>query len=365
MKRTPGMPNPTEIATIVAGGKVYSHWQSVEVERIYGQAVSHFRFVTAEPGPTGDGWGELQLMPGIPAQVYLAGQLALTGVVQIRQAAYDAVSHSVEIIVASYTGGLPASSVDGAPGQYLNSTLQQIAPAVCGPVGVAVKFVGNAPGANKPFERVSEHIGETRFAFLERLARMRDLHICDDETGALVFARGAADGPGATLVEGKNILKARMLLDQQWTVKEITAILQQFGNDRHWGDDARDISATVDNAAATNNWTMKFLGQEQGDAQDAQMLATHEKSLNDLTTCEAVITVQGWLMDDGSLWINNLRKSVTIDSPMLVPVNPFNLLLRGVKHMQSNENGSTTELTLCIPNGLGDDRQITSITGLV
>jgi len=69
------------------------------------------------------------------------------------------------------------------------------------------------------------------------------------------------------------------------------------------------------------------------------MLATNERSLNDLTTCEAVITVQGWLMDNGSLWINNLRIPVTIDSPMLVPVNPFNLLLRGVKHMQSSENG--------------------------
>lgn len=359
------MPNPTEIATIVAGGKIFSHWQSVEVERIYGQAVSHFRFVCAEPGPTGKGWGELQLMPGIPAQVYLAGQLALTGVVQIRQAAYDSVSHSVEIIVASYTGGLPATSVDAAPGQYLSQSLQQIAPAVCGPIGVAVKFEGNAPGADKPFERVSEHVGETRWNFLQRLARMRDLHMCDDSTGALVFARGAADGPGAMLVEGKNILKARMLLDQEWTVKQITAILQNFGNDEHWGNDARDISHTVINPAATNNFTLKFLGPAPGDKQDAQMLATHERSLNDLTTCEAVITVQGWLMDDGSLWINHLRMPVTIDSPMLVPVNPFNLLLRGVKHMQSSENGSTTELTLCIPNGLGDDRQITSITGLV
>jgi hypothetical protein len=38
---------------------------------------------------------------------------------------------------------------------------------------------------------------------------------------------------------------------------------------------------------------------------------------------------------------------------MLVPKNPFTLLLRGVRHLQSSEEGTTTELNLCIPRGIG------------
>ena len=359
------MPNPTEIATLVVGGERFELWETVEVERLWGAPISHFRFTASEPGPTLKGWQALKLMPSVTAQVYLAGKLALTGLIQIRQAAYDANSHSVEIIVASYTQELPASSVDAARGQYLKNSLEQIANAVCSKVGVAVKFQSGIPGADKIFSRVSEHVGETRLAFLQRLAQMRNMHLCDDSSGALVFGRGAADGPGAVLVEGHNILKGRILLDQQWTVKSITALLQNHGTDDDWP--TNDISATVPNPAytGTSPRPLKLLGPHPGDQVDALMVAQYEKSLNDLTTCEALITVQGWLMDDGSLWSEHLREKITIKSPMLVPVDTFSLLLRGVKHMQSDANGTTTELNLCIPNGLGDDRQITSVLGLV
>jgi prophage tail gpP-like protein len=356
------MPNPTEVARIVAGGQIYEYWQSIEIERLFGTGVSYMRFTAAEPGNNSTGWAGLRLMPGDPAQGYLAGQLAISGVVETRQVAYDAKNHAVEIIVASYTQNTIASTVDGTPGQYLNSTFQQIANAVCGPVGVTVKVDGVA-GADKPFERVSEHIGETRFQFLERLARMRNLHPCDDSSGALVFGRGSTGG-GAMLVEGRNILKGRILLRNQWAVSQVTTILQQHGNDQHWGDDARDISATVPNPAYSGtNRPLTIVGEQPGDQQDAQMRANHEMNLNDLTICEALITVQGWLMDDGSLWINHLREPITIQSPMLVPVDTFSLLLRGVKHMQDSENGTTTELNLCIPSGLGNDVQV-NIPGL-
>ena len=89
------------------------------------------------------------------------------------------------------------------------------------------------------------------------------------------------------------------------------------------------------------------------DQAGAQMRANHEIDLNDQQICEALITVPGWLMDDGTLWINHLQEAVTIDSPMLVPKNPFTLLLRGVKHLQDSEEGTRTELNLCIPRGIG------------
>jgi len=91
---------------------------------------------------------------------------------------------------------------------------------------------------------------------------------------------------------------------------------------------------------------------------EAQLRANHEVDLNNQTICEALITVPGWLMDDGRLWINHLREAITINSPMLVPSNPFTLLLRGVKHLQDSEEGTRTELNLCIPRGIGSTLQV-------
>jgi prophage tail gpP-like protein len=108
---------------------------------------------------------------------------------------------------------------------------------------------------------------------------------------------------------------------------------------------------------------LNILGEQPGDRQDALMRANHEVNLNNLTICEALITVQGWLMDDGSLWCDHLRERITIQSPMLVPTDTFSLLLRGAKHMQDSQNGTTTELNLCIKSGLGRDDQV-RIAGL-
>jgi hypothetical protein len=49
--------------------------------------------------------------------------------------------------------------------------------------GVNIIVAGNPAGADKKFERVSEHIDETSFQFLERISRFRDLFVVDDQTG--------------------------------------------------------------------------------------------------------------------------------------------------------------------------------------
>ena len=221
-----------------------------------------------------------------------------------------------------------------------------------GKVGVNVN-VDSASGADLPFERVSEHVGETRYQFIERLAKMRNLHMVDDQNGALNLIRGETAG-STTLVEGQNILKGRILIRNSLAVSLVDMQCQNFGNNQHNGPDAAQINVQVPNSNYTGSYRPYTVMAEMPTNQaGCQMRANHEINLNDQQICEALITVQGWLMDDGTLWINHLREAVTINSPMLVPSNPFTLLLRGVKHMQNSEEGTTTELNLCIPRGIG------------
>ena len=348
-------PNPAEIATIVTAAGVYSYWKSISIERTVGDTVSYMKFSAAEPGISAGevpSWGALQLMTGNAAQGYLAGQLAITGVVETRQASYEGKNHGVEIIVASYTKNGIASTVDANPGQYRSQTIQQIANAVYGKVGVSVNVDG-ASGASNPFERVSEHVGETRNAFIQRLAMMRNLHMVDDANGALNLIRGETAG-STTLTEGGSILKGRILIRNSLAVSLVNMQCQNFGNNSHNGSAAAQINVQIPNTSYSGSYRpYTLIAEMPTDQSGCQMRGDHELSLNDQEICEALITVQGWLMDDNSLWINHLREAITINSPMLVPGGPFTLLLRGVKHLQDSEEGTRTELNLCIPRGIG------------
>jgi prophage tail gpP-like protein len=185
------MANPAEIATITINDQKFSYWQSVVVERSYGQIPSFATFECAEIGPITGGFQNLRIGPGDTGSVTLAGQPALTnGIVDLRQVYADKGQHQVQIRLFSNAQNVVVSTVKGAPGQYRNSTFAQIAQAAAKAVGVNVMVAGNPPGADKIFERVSEHVGETIWSFLERLARWRDLHVTDDVNGNIVFTRG-------------------------------------------------------------------------------------------------------------------------------------------------------------------------------
>jgi hypothetical protein len=65
-------------------------------------------------------------------------------------------------------------------------------------------------------------------------------------------------------------------------------------------------------------------------------------------------------LPDGSLWIEHIGTGelITVYSPMLFPSNGMSLPIKQVVHRQSSEEGTTTLLGLCLPNGLGQVEQV-------
>lgn len=353
------MASQPNIATITINNQTYSFWESVICERTYGEPVSYATLQCAEIGPTDGAIANLKIGIGDEGKVYLAGQLAATGVIDMRQVAYNGTTHGVQVRLHSYIQDLLASTVDGKPGQYTNSVFQQISQAVAKPVNITINVNGNPSGADKIFERVSENIGETRIDFIKRLAAMRDLHMVDDSSGkTLNFGRGGTGGGNFSLIEGQNILAARCVMEYSWAVSQLSSPTQNFGNDNHFAQDAQDVTATANNPNYTGPRTYVAPTPMHGDKQDAQMYANHQMDLNALYMVEAVITVPGWTAPDGALWINKLTEmlQINLNSPMVYPTNaksPPTLYLKGVKSMQDTNTGSTSELTLCLLSALG------------
>jgi len=64
------------------------------------------------------------------------------------------------------------------------------------------------------------------------------------------------------------------------------------------------------------------------------------------------ITVPGWQMSDGSLWIEHLGDEMSIFCPMMFPTDRETLALRGASHRQNNDRGTITVLEFCLPRAI-------------
>ena len=356
------------IATLTVNGQQLTFWESVIVSReINTLPATYATFEVAEQpgsqltaGP--NGW---HVGPGDAATVTLAGQPVLNNaIVDMRQTYYDAGVHHVQIRVYSITQNVVVSTVKGAPGQYLNSNFMQIAGAAAQQVGINVKLIGSPRAADKPFKRISETIGMTIFDFVSGLAAMRDLHMTDDADGNWVFFRGGngAGGGGLILQEGVNILKARGILEDNQLVPKVDALTQDHG-DAAWQAGQISVKASAQSKTALSGLSAQrsqtIATGITEDSQGAQMFANHQVALNELTSCEIVVTMPGWFAPDGQLWITKVSsaaQTVTLNSPMIWPTTfgrSQTLFLKSVRHKQNSSEGSVTELGLCNQAGLG------------
>jgi prophage tail gpP-like protein len=344
------MPNPSEICVVTAGGQKYDNWKTVEVSRNYMDVIDHAMLTVAEISSPSAAWSTLKLKPGDAAQVTLGGKLVINGKVYLRQAVYDKETHAVQIGIASNSQSIIPSTVDANPGQYKNSTLSQIASAVFGKVGVKFSIKGNPVGAELPFPRVSEHVGETRFGFIERLCRLRNLHMVDDGQGGISATRGTVGNSPTTLQEGRNIFRARLLLRNDEYAEDLSMVSQHPNPTS--GDDGRGMSAQKTLSPSVGR-SIKLPAEDAADMPSLQHRVDHESDYLAFQTVDGDVTVVGWLLGDGSIWFDYVGALVTVNSPMLLPGNTMDFMIKGVVHKQSTEDGTTTDILLCRQDGLG------------
>lgn len=347
------MPKIEEYAEVWAGGAKYRFWEGVSVNRAYRDVTSQLTLRSAEPSTIPAKWTTIKLKPGDPAQCYLAGEKVIDGFVTARQVGYDAKSHGCQFVVLSKVIEAVNSTVEANPGEYKNYTLEQIAKAELGKLGIGFRIIGSPAGADKKFDRVNVQVGETVFELVDRLCRMRNVHMVDDADGNVVASRGD-QGVVADLEEGRNILRASLIWRDDEVFYKLTANGDEPGSDRKWGDDVRANSATATNPHAQHqNRKLHILAEQPGDRQDMAMRANHEVDLNIGGTFTAEVAVQGWRRDGGSLWINDIGKTVNVYSPMLFPGDRMTLGIQGVTHLQDGEQGSITSLSLVLPRAIG------------
>jgi prophage tail gpP-like protein len=252
---------------------------------------------------------------------------------------------------------LMSGTVAPAPGQYVDQDITQIVNTEWSPVGAKFRIDGSPADAMMKFPRISVHLGETLFGFAERLCRMRNLHMIDDGHQTMIAYRGPNGKSTASLIEGVNILRARLLLKND---EKHEPLVNGYGSSpRAESADAANVVASapvVASVASMGTVPMHFSVEDVGNQKEAQLRVNHQVDETVYQTIDGDITTQGWLTGDGSLWIRHVRQIITVQSPMLIPggrADSMQFMIKGVVHRQSNEDGTTTSVLLCDKNGRG------------
>ena len=96
-----------------------------------------------------------------------------------------------------------------------------------------------------------------------------------------------------------------------------------------------------------------IVAEEMGSNGAMQLRVQQERDWDFYQQVDGDVTTSGWLNDQGKLWWTDREKIVTVNSPMLLPENSMQFMIKGIVHRQSSEGGTTTDILLCRQDGLG------------
>jgi prophage tail gpP-like protein len=345
------MPKQTEIAILTVKGRDYKDWETVSVKHQLREAPAmSCRFTCSEASPLSDHLDKLQIMPGTPCTVTLAGELAFTGKVTTRQVFVDARRHHIEIQCANNIP-LMTSSVITKTGEFKNQTPKQIIEAVLKPFNIKLKVEGGSL-PNFKIPRYSVTPGESPHDFIDTLTRhlgkegskIGIAHAGDVEGNFCILMDGV--GGSDTLTEGKNMLEGREVIYDPLQAGGVPSPNQGPGNDDQWGAKVASIpfvSKTFQTMGqkfipAVVIPELPFMGKDLHEGR-----ATGESNWLQEAYVTVYGTVYGWLKPSGGLW--HRGQSVTVNSSMLV-MNGIPLVLKSATFSQDNQTGTRTMLEL-------------------
>jgi prophage tail gpP-like protein len=346
------MSNGNEIAVLTVAGHDFQDWESVWVQCRYGEGWAEFRFTAVERDPMPGNWTKLQFKPGDDCTISLGGELALTGVITVRQTAYDENSHQVMLMGKSLTAWAAKSSVDTKTGSFDGMTFEQVGRKVLEPYGANIKIIGTLD--QKPFEKLQNQIGEKIWDFLERIARPRGIVLGSDSYGNWLFIGEHANSPSATLVEGINIKKCQCVIDANAIFSEYRVVLQGSGSDQSSGSQTNEIEGKPVSGSSKKKAVSITPGEQPGDQEDADRRTKYESIWHQGTILQATIVTQGWKRPGaGSLWVPGDK--VSVNSPMAMLNDDMDI--QTVTFSQDNESGTITTLDLVAPWLLRDSAE--------
>src|SRR5262252_7610621 len=339
-----------EVATLYVAGQYYSDWETVWVQHRWHDPYNYFRFTCAERDPVPGLWDRLQFKPGDSCGIYLADILALTGIILVRQVGYEANSHGVSLQgkgkAWELTGDILPEEGDG--GGNFHGDLIGIVVQVLQPTSVRLgEVIGTIPGDPfNPPDGVHFQQGETRWQFMERLARTRNVDLSNNKNGDLVLVGPHGPRMSAVLIEGENIYSAQVVINGEDMYSFVMRTGQTRPSDSQNGPAASELRSKAVPPGILPEFRPLLVPIEHPvKSQHEVDLRAYKEARWSGVRIDADIVVYGWLDPTGKLW--QVGTEVQLDSPM-VPIDQL-LSIETVTFTQDSTSGTRTSLHLIEP----------------
>lgn len=334
------------------GGRgVFSDWETVWVQTRWREGEPAFRFTATERDPTPEFWNRLQIRPKDKVLIKLGGELAITGVVIVRQTAYDPHSHAVSIQGKGeqwFTWRGAIIDEDNGKMEYKGG-IMDIATQIMKPFGTKPTPVGTVD--NSEFAEPQHPTpGETVWHFLERLGRDKKVILGGNHLGALLLIGDHVGQIVDELIESVNIISCQCVINiLDWYSKYVA-----LGQAKRNGDKGSPADAAQQKRQVDSSFYSKYspllvtLEQPVWTPEDIQKRADFEARTGEGTIIEVTVVLYGWFTSRGQPWIHCVGQDVMLKSPMTT-LNNERLAIRTVTCTQDSQSGTRTQLELCAP----------------
>lgn len=325
---------------LVVGETIYSGWKAMRVQRSIEQMSGAFALEVSERWPgQALSW---PIEPGSACSVLLDSETVITGYVDSVERSMDARQHQILVSgrdkaadLVDCQALLPNGRTDDLRGQ----TLLQIAQIIAGHYGIRVEANVSLP---RPFRRFSIGPTETAWECIARAAAQRAVLAISDGKGGLLITRAGAETEPCSLVEGKNVLAAKLVRDDSRRYRWYIAIAQDVtdGSLDYYGEQAAQPSARIEDPAIRSPRTLMFYAEDLADGISLKDRVLWERNTARGRGRYIEVRVQGW-STDRNLWQPN--RMVQVHLPTLGIDGK--LLVVAVDHAL-DATGSTTTLKL-------------------
>lgn len=330
-----------EFVTAVAGGVVYTGWESMKVTASIKEAVRTFKLETTEQV------GQFNFPPGTPIQIYANGSLMVDGYVNVYQPSGDAGDHKVTVSGR----GKGQDAVDCAAlhdtGEWDDADPAQVADDLARPYDTTIR-------PKVPLEKVERWAlaqGERAFQSLERMLRPQGATLMGNADGSIdITNAAAAKAHYGILMEGQNIKRySGNLNDGSRHAKYIVKGQRRLGST---ASDLRVQEESRDSGGARNR-TKLIVNETDTDPKRARARADHEKERAAGHSISCSITTQGFRDFAGELFEPN--RLIYVHSPILLHITQT-MLIESLDFSQDGKKGSLTDLKLVDPRAYKGQR---------
>lgn len=296
-----------------------------------------------------DRWGASdiprEILPGDSCQVLVDDEAVLTGYTDVVSPSISPEEHGVSISGRDKTADLVDCSAELDSFEIHNQKLDDVARSLCGKFGIKVQ-VNTDVGA--PFARFAVQPGETAFACIERMAKLRGVLCTTSGTGDLVLsARGEFESSGDSLVEEVNIKSGVAVYDfrDRFSVYKAHAQMPALFD----GADA-PVHNQIGEARDANLMRYRPLiltCDSWSSSADTETRAKNECAYRAGKSSRLNIQVAGWRQSGGALWRPKMKVPVISRSLYLDNVT---FVIRTVRYSFSDSDGTIAELEMTRPD---------------